>query len=100
MGLLDIFKSNGGEQTEETCGSSPPDNPMKQQPCNVSGHDWPEWEEDSFGPRTESAGLRSNKLRVYTGMDRNCKKCDQYDTKEKTIGYIKVDTKNEEIGVV
>lgn len=88
MGLFGLFGSDDTEEHE-----------TDDKPCNVSGHDWPEWKVGSLGPYVRSTGFGS-KMKVYTTVTRNCRKCDKFDSKDKTIGYISVDEKNEEIEVV
>lgn len=66
--------------------------------CNVSGHNWTEWEDDPFAPHTSSIGSGVHDLHVYQGQHRECKKCDAYESRNKTLGYI--DKTGDDIKVV
>lgn len=73
--------------------------PSDDKPCNVTGHDWPEWEDDPFSPSASSFQSGAHTLRVEQGQNRYCRKCDQYDSRKKLLGYIDVD-RNGNLSVV
>lgn len=80
MNLIErLFSSDTDEE---------PDSGESDKPCNVTGHDWSEWQDDPFSAHATSTGTRRHELHIYQGQNRTCRKCGKYDTRRKTLGHL------------
>lgn len=57
-------------------------------PCNVSGHRWGEWQDSPFSLSASGTRTGGHDLRIYQRQHRYCEKCDKYESRRKTLGYI------------